>query len=393
MSQRPSGTPGQEGQAGQQIGDRYSSAIPWVAVVRAIGSAIDFGGGGANRQQRQLFRAAGGEIVHQGKGRWQFTYNGQRISEKAAIKLAQQYKRGQLPRPVNPNAPAPALPSQAPVIYGMAGGISVVDELEKRRKALEAAKKKAARRALKKRARKILGKAARRRMLARLGWGGWGVLIATELWDRFGQYVIPKPPPPIKLEPVKVTTRRMRVPTPPRIERTPSELDVWRRHASSVPRGAGGVRVLRPGEVPSARLERVVVTARRLPSVASVPTTMPAPRVIRLPGGRAIAVPTVPKELLQAAGLWAALRSQPAPRSPTIINPLTPAQPSSVGSFASYPVQALAPQPATKAAKCKCRTRKKSSKPTCRNPRTSSRTFIRDGVKYRSTTRRIQCRA
>lgn len=69
MSQRPSGTPGQEGQAGQQIGDRYSSAIPWVAVVRAIGSAIDFGGGGANRQQRQLFRAAGGEIVHQGKGR------------------------------------------------------------------------------------------------------------------------------------------------------------------------------------------------------------------------------------------------------------------------------------------------------------------------------------
>ena len=392
MSQRPSGTPGQEGQAGQQIGDKYGSAIPWVAVVRAIGSAVDFGGGGANRQQRQLFRAAGGQIVHKGKGRWTFTYNGQRISEKAAIKLAQQYKRGQLPRPINPNAPTSA-PSQAPVIYGMAGGISVVDELERRRKAIEAAKKKAARRALKRRARKVVGKAARRRILSRLGWGGWGVLIATELWDRFGKYVIPTPPPPIKLDPVRVTVRRLPVPKPPRLERSPAEIDDWRRHASSVPRGVGGVRVLRPGEVPRARLDPVRVRVPRMPSPSAAPGASPAPRVVRLPGGRTIAVPTIPKELYQAAGLWAALRASPAPRAPSIINPLTPPQPSGVGSFASYPVQALAPQPATKSAKCKCKTRKKSTKPTCRNPRTSSRTFTRDGVKYRSTTRRLQCRA
>ena len=82
--------PGKEGEAGQAIGDKYGSAIPWVAVVRAIGRAVDFGGGGASRKDRERFRAAGGSIVHQGKGRWKFTYQGQRVSERKAIKIGRQ---------------------------------------------------------------------------------------------------------------------------------------------------------------------------------------------------------------------------------------------------------------------------------------------------------------
>lgn len=393
MSQRPTGAPGQEGQAGRQIGDSYSSQIPWVGIVRAIGSAIDFGGGGANRQQRQIFRQAGGTIVHKGKGRWQFTYNGQRISEKRAIAIAKQYRRGQLPSPVNPNAPIPN-PNPYPYAIAVAGGGSIVDELELRRKAIEAAKKKAARKKIKRKiAKKVLTKAGRRALLARLGWLGWGAIIVDEVWDRFGKYVIPKPPPPIQLDPIKIKARRMAVPPAPRIERTVRELDDWRRHASSVPVGVGGVRVLRPGEAPRAQLDRVRVTARRMPTPAALPRAAagPTPRVVRLPGGRTIAIPTLPPDFLKAVAAYGALRSLAAPRPAPA--PLTVVQPQAVGSFGSAPVPQLLAQPATKPAKCKCKTRKKSSKPSCRNPRTSSRTYYRNGQKYRSTVRRIQCPA
>lgn len=103
--------PGKEGEAGKQIGSSYSSAIPWVAVARAIGGAIDFGGGGASRRQRENFRAAGGTVEHKGTGRWRFTYQGQRVSENRAVQIARQFARGLLGGPSVADAPRPAASS------------------------------------------------------------------------------------------------------------------------------------------------------------------------------------------------------------------------------------------------------------------------------------------
>lgn len=166
---------------------------------------------------------------------------------------------------------------------------------------------------------------------------------------------------PTVLEPVIVTVPRM--PTPAAMPRAPRA---------------------RPAPAKLPELEPVIVTAKRLPVPAPVPRVPTWRKVLTVAGPyiERFAFPSKPK------ATQVKLKGFPGlPDSAAYLDALTRIQASALQSPQAWP------QPATAtAAKCKCPTkRKKSGKPTCRNPRVGGRTYTKGGARYRSIIRRLDC--
>lgn len=415
MSQQSTDSGSAGAAAGEGAKDYFSRAIPWVAVVRAISGAVDFGGGGASKRERKIFRQAGGTVEHRGTGKWRFTYQGQQISEQQAQKIARQFRKGKLPPPPaqNPNVPSSASfpPNQLP--QWMLGA-TAADELSKAR-----AKRKSKTRKAK--VKKILSRAKWLEKyfpwLARVSryWGPTGAVIVAQdtyrnrkkIWKDYSAWEAKQP---------RVDAPVIRAPGPGAIPGNTRSLPIPRTGGPTNPRGYPRPAPLDPFPMPT--VPRMPVPSNRpagVPRTSSRPRTSSSPGLdpFPMPSSQRMPVPSTrpasspapapaprtdwKKLATQAAQAFSAL--SPYFNSPagdrvkftaptTQPNPLTSSQPLALSSLA------FNPQPRPQSDKCKCaKPRKKSGKPKCSNPRTSSRTFTRNGQKYRTTTRRLQCPA
>jgi len=210
------------------------------------------------------------------------------------------------------------------------------------------------------------------RVLVRVGGPLIGVLWPSRTAD---DDTIPGPMPQPQRAPTRGPTRRPRVKVadPPRLP------DIWRYPQ---PRFPGDFEQPAPGQRPDI-LTQPAPGPRPLPAPAPQPRTLPrplprpkptpAPRAPSVPSWWTYVVPTLPSLL---------------PRRPER-EPLTPIQ--------RAPLRYTAPQPfalplQARPANCPpCEKERKRKRNKCTNPVTGRRTFTRNGTKFRTITRKLEC--